>query len=277
MDPRTAAALEPVLHDLACAFVAILDAEELPGASPPAIVLRGWEGTLHWFALDPDMSAAEHVVDAADHVQDLVADLLHGTGLPAAWPGCPAHPGAHPLAPRVLEDHAVWECPADRTTAVSIGSMTMQLQRLGFSRSRIDERLTRPDGDQELEPVMAAALAPALHDLRTSGGPGSVVSDDRWGNPDIQATANVWSLDGPAGGITVRRDASEAEQVVEAADGLQEWAVDVLWDAQLPTDWPVCPAHPTTHPLRPELQHGRPVWACPRTGDAVAPIGRLAS
>lgn len=85
----------------------------------------------------------------------------------------------------------------------------------------------------------------------------------------------LWSGDGTGQGISVHRDESAAEQVVEAAGHVQEWAIEELWRRGARTNWPPCPLHPTTHPLQPVVRGSVAAWECPADGTAVAAIGDL--
>lgn len=75
---------------------------------------------------------------------------------------------------------------------------------------------------------------------------------------------------GVSGGAGVD-DESAAEEAARVADAAHTELVESLWGRR-PTNWPPCPAHPTTHPLA--LAPGddddpRPRWTCPLTGDVV--------
>lgn len=70
----------------------------------------------HTFALHGAQSIAEIAVDILDQVQDDVIDELWG-----AWPVCPGH--QHPMSPTVVEDMAMWTCPAETDIAVPIGHL----------------------------------------------------------------------------------------------------------------------------------------------------------
>jgi hypothetical protein len=65
------------------------------------------------------------------------------------------------------------------------------------------------------------------------------------------------------------------EQIAWVADQVQEWAVEELWTAGQPTNWPPCPEHPGTHPLAPAVHGGAAEWMCPKSERVVSEIGRL--
>ncbi len=81
----------------------------------------------HTFALDGAQSIADLAVDILYQVQDDVIDEIWG-----AWPVCPGH--QHPMSTTVVEETAMWTCPAEADIAVPIG-------RLG------DSPVSKPFGD----------------------------------------------------------------------------------------------------------------------------------
>jgi hypothetical protein len=70
----------------------------------------------HTFALDGDQSIADIATDIAYQVQDDVTGEIWG-----AWPVCPVH--QHPMSPAIVEETAMWTCPADADIAVAIGRL----------------------------------------------------------------------------------------------------------------------------------------------------------
>jgi hypothetical protein len=121
---------------------------------------------------------------------------------------------------------------------------------------------------------LARALAPVLHDLETTGAPVPRVDDRDWSGLDGDASATLYSADGSGMGIRVSLGDGRAEQVAHVADQVQEWAVETLWSSA-PTNWPLCPHHPTTHPMTAEVRDGAARWSCPTDGTAVAVVGTL--
>jgi hypothetical protein len=101
------------------------------------------------------------------------------------------------------------------------------------------------------------------------------VVDDGWTGDPGSAGAMLWSADGDHGsGVSVQVGGSRPEQVAQVADQVQDWVVDELWGSTA-TNWPPCPQHPTTHPLRAAVSDGAARWTCPRTGTPVAVVGAL--
>jgi len=127
-----------------------------------------------------------------------------------------------------------------------------------------------------MDDVLAAALAPVLRDLRTTGAPLPIVEDREWTDDPAAPSAMLHSTDGSASGVRVTRSAPPAERVAMAADQVQEWAIEELWP-QGRSNWPPCPRHPTSHPMRTTVGQGVAGWQCPADDVVVAAIGELAS
>jgi hypothetical protein len=54
----------------------------------------------------------------------------------------------------------------------------------------------------------------------------------------------------------------DPELIVMVADRLQTDIIEGLWARRSPTNWPPCPVHPRTHPMRPVIADGRAMCAC---------------
>ena len=126
-----------------------------------------------------------------------------------------------------------------------------------------------------MDTALADALAPVLRDLRTSGSVLPAVRDQQWGGIEGQATAYLYSPDGSGQGVSVMTGEPAPQQIASVADQVQEWAVEELCSVGRSTNWPLCPEHPSSHPLSPVVQGGQAVWACPATGRQVSEIGHL--
>ncbi|GHE11907.1 hypothetical protein [Klenkia taihuensis] len=130
-----------------------------------------------------------------------------------------------------------------------------------------------------MHPALARALEPVLRDLRTSGGPLPRVVDQDWTGDPGSPSLYLWDDavgTGLGGGTGVRIDLHDDadEQALDLAGQVQEWA----WEALAGThrsNWPVCPAHPTTHPMDLAVRDGQAGWACPRGGPVRARLGEL--
>jgi hypothetical protein len=71
----------------------------------------------HWSSLPEAENEEVAAAALADRVQDDVLDELWGS----AWPDCPGHP--HPANPVLLNEKAVWSCPADARPICAIGEL----------------------------------------------------------------------------------------------------------------------------------------------------------
>jgi hypothetical protein len=124
--------------------------------------------------------------------------------------------------------------------------------------------------------VLRQALEPVLRDIRTSGMPEPEVRDGDWmEDPDV-ASAWLCSDDGSVVGIRVTVAASEPDQIMEAADQVQDWVINELLGTSA-TNWPPCPNHPETHPLMASTRERVAVWVCPTDGTPFSPLGELPS
>lgn len=125
-----------------------------------------------------------------------------------------------------------------------------------------------------VDEVLRQAMEPVLRDLRGAGVAPARIEDDDWtGDPD-SASAMVWSSDGSGTGVYVSRLAPAAERVAALADQVQQWAIEELQGGSA-TNWPPCPPHPDTHPMRAATRAGAALWECPADGTPIAPIGSL--
>ncbi len=114
--------------------------------------------------------------------------------------------------------------------------------------------------DEALAPVLRDVAATYPLPVRVRTPPGE--PDSRW--ISVDGTSAV--------GILVAADDPE----VHAADDVADFLFEELAAAGLPPTWPVCPAHPGTHPLVAGRAGNDAVWRCPRSGTVHARIGELA-
>lgn len=103
--------------------------------------------------------------------------------------------------------------------------------------------------------LIRAALDLVCADAESSGVPGPPYVDGDWEFYDDL------TVGGP-------------DLVVTVADRVQDDIVENL-QPESATNWPPCPAHPRTHPMRPAVVNGEAVWIC-TNGTPYAPIGSLA-
>ena len=125
-----------------------------------------------------------------------------------------------------------------------------------------------------MDALLLAALEPVLRDLATTGGPQPRIEESDWTDDPDRPSAMVCSSPGGSLGVSVDRADSSIRRIAEAADKVQEWAIEELWP-RAPTNWPRCPRHPDTHPMAATVRDEAAVWICPADGQPVAPIGAL--
>lgn len=65
--------------------------------------------------ISAERSSEERLEGIADKVQDEVLEWLHGP----TWPKCPSH--RHPPRATLIDDVAMWQCPADESVCWRIG------------------------------------------------------------------------------------------------------------------------------------------------------------
>jgi len=58
------------------------------------------------------------------------------------------------------------------------------------------------------------------------------------------------------------------------ADQVQEWAIEELW-GEAPTNWPPCPHHPNSHPMKVSTSEAAAMWTCPADEAPIAPVGAV--
>lgn len=125
----------------------------------------------------------------------------------------------------------------------------------------------------EVNEVLARSLAPILRDIKAAGLPVPRIEDDDWADNPEAASAMLWSPDGSGTGVRVELLAPDAERVAMVADQVHEWVIEELWGSA-PTNWPLCPTHPNTHPLSVSVR-SIAMWVCPADGTPVASVGSL--
>jgi hypothetical protein len=127
-----------------------------------------------------------------------------------------------------------------------------------------------------VDPVLAQAMAPVLHDLHSTGVAAPRVDDSRYdrdADPE-SILAMMWSADGSGAGVRVDRSWPDFAQVASVAEQVQEWAFDELWGTAA-SNWPQCPQHPNNHPMKASIQDSVAVWVCPVDDMAFCNIGSL--
>lgn len=128
-----------------------------------------------------------------------------------------------------------------------------------------------------MDPLLSEAIEPVLRDLRAYGLAPTQVEDEQWTDDPHRPSLMIWGT-GHGSGVAVSDEDSLAHRIAEAADRIQEWAIDELWGTG-PVAWPPCPLHPDTHPMWVRVEGDAPdqraVWACPAESATVAEVGTL--
>lgn len=125
-----------------------------------------------------------------------------------------------------------------------------------------------------MDEVLRQALVPVLRDLESSGiATPRIEVDGWWSDPDLP-TVMLWSPDGSGMGVNVFPPTRMSERIASVADQIQELVIEELW-RRGPTNWPRCPRHPSTHPMKALAQDDAAMWACPLDDTFVALIGAL--
>jgi hypothetical protein len=125
-----------------------------------------------------------------------------------------------------------------------------------------------------MDEVLARAMEPVLRDLPTAGIAEPRITGDDWtDNPDT-ATAMLWSSNGSGTGVYISRSATEPDRTAMITDQIQDWAIEQLW-GESATNWPPCPNHPESHPMKASTREGVARWVCPTDGMPFSPIGDL--
>ena len=120
--------------------------------------------------------------------------------------------------------------------------------------------------------VLDRAVTPVLRDLRSTGAPEPGIGGHGWVDDPLVASA---MLAGSTGLIVVI-DVLEEHRIAAAASQVQEWVIEEVWGSTT-TNWPPCPHHGATHPLRSAVLDGIATWICPNDGTPVSRIGSLPS
>lgn len=124
-----------------------------------------------------------------------------------------------------------------------------------------------------LEQVLLESVEPILRDLARAGLDAPRFDDDDWIGDREYVSTMMWRADGSGSGLAVRRAAPLEERIAHAADQVQEWAIEgQLWGS-VRTNWPQCPNHPKSHPLRASVAGSDATWVCPADQSVIAPIG----
>lgn len=124
-----------------------------------------------------------------------------------------------------------------------------------------------------MDSVLWESVEPVLRDLARAGVNAPTFDDKDWVGDREYVSCMMWSADGSGSGLSVRRVAPLEERIAQAADQVQDWAIeDQLWGSAS-TNWPPCPSHPASHPLRASVAGSNAVWLCPADRSVMTVIG----
>jgi len=120
---------------------------------------------------------------------------------------------------------------------------------------------------------LAARLALIVADLEATAGVELSFRDEPFW--DDGPSCMLWEQSGSSAGIRFERFATQAEDVAQLADQIQEVVIDSRWFSGInPVAWPECPTH-RTHPLAAVTEGDRALWVCPKDSTIRFPIGSL--
>ena len=120
---------------------------------------------------------------------------------------------------------------------------------------------------------MRAALAPVLADVHSTGAPEPRVNGLSVDDPGCCGVM-LWGADGSGSGVIISRADPPGQRTVAATEQVQDWVIEELWRGG--SNWPPCPQHPASHPMRPVADEGGEAWwSCPAEGELVARVGSL--
>ena len=125
-----------------------------------------------------------------------------------------------------------------------------------------------------VDDVLRAAMEPVLRDLSRAGIAPPRIDDRHWTDDPDSPSVMLWSPDGSGTGAYVSRPAPEGERIAMVADQMQEWVIEELW-ATTATNWPRCPRHPDSHPMKVSTRAATAVWTCPADEVVISIIGEL--
>ena len=125
-----------------------------------------------------------------------------------------------------------------------------------------------------MDESLRQALKPVLRDLQSTGVAAPRIEDVGWTDDPDRPSVMLWSADGSGTGVFVSRSQSLPERAAAMADKVQEWAIEEVW-GRAPTNWPPCPRHPDSHPMKATTQGGVPAWVCPADDTFVATVGTV--
>lgn len=116
------------------------------------------------------------------------------------------------------------------------------------------------------------ALAPVLRDVSSTTDLHLRIEDGDWSD-ELGPYVRIAAPDGSATSVHINLANTEAERIVAAAEQVQDIVIEEHWARA--SNWPMCPAHRSTHPLQVALRSTEAWWTCPADQTAVSPVGAL--
>lgn len=128
----------------------------------------------------------------------------------------------------------------------------------------------------DIDPTVMESLEPVIRDIDAAGVLVTTIRPYKWtDDPNIGSVQLVNPTSRNAGLVSVNLSKPQSERIACAADQAQEWLIEEnLWGKH-PTNWPACPRHPDTHPLKASWDTGQPMWTCPVDGVPMFRIGSV--
>jgi hypothetical protein len=126
----------------------------------------------------------------------------------------------------------------------------------------------------QLESRVSAMLAPILRDADATGVARPRIAVETAATDRARVTISGVHGDSYSFDVQLDRPSHLSVHVLaEVAERVQEWIIEELWASG--SNWPPCPAHPSSHPLEIKVKQDSVVWTCPRDAKVSIPLGTL--
>jgi hypothetical protein len=121
------AELAPVLADLSVSGSLAPEVTERACSPAPGLscfLYQPGRGSYWGITVRAGLPPAQRLANLAYQVQDWAVEAAWTAGEDMIWPGCEAHPQAHPLVPAVsTAGQAVWRCPQTESDVCAVGRL----------------------------------------------------------------------------------------------------------------------------------------------------------
>ena len=115
------------------------------------------------------------------------------------------------------------------------------------------------------------ALAPVLRDVASTTDLVVLVEDGDW--TDLGPSAYVGTLDHGQTGVYYSEGMPDHEAIAALTNQIQEIVVESIGGRA--SNWPICPDHPSAHPMEAVVLERETWWTCPSNGASVVRVGDL--